>query len=123
MRSLLLAFFTFICLSSFAQLAPDFTVTDTGGKVHKLYADYLDKGKVVVLRYFSSIVRRVMPLHHRFNKICGMGQRHLSNVQFIELTNKVGDTNPEVIGYKISTDLLFQASVQTVERSQPSSLI
>src|SRR5688572_4123188 len=33
-------------------LAPDFTVTDSHGESHQLYADYLDQGKTVLLEIF-----------------------------------------------------------------------
>jgi len=36
----------------FAQLATDFTVTDTAGDTHSLYADYLNQDQVVVLGLF-----------------------------------------------------------------------
>ncbi len=36
----------------FAQTAPNFTVTDADGNVHRLYEDYLDQGKTVVLDLF-----------------------------------------------------------------------
>jgi len=36
----------------FAQTAPDFTITDTDGVEHSLYADYLDQGKTVVIDLF-----------------------------------------------------------------------
>jgi len=107
MKNFILILFLLSSLSVSAQLAPDFTVTDTGGKVHKLYADYLDKGKVVVFKIFfvncppcNAIAPSVQQKYVEWGSGTG-------NVQFIELTNKVGDTNPEVIGYKNKHGLTF----------------
>ena len=36
----------------FAAKAPDFTITDYNNKVHRLYSDYLNQDKVVVLKLF-----------------------------------------------------------------------
>ncbi|MBK8700624.1 MAG: dockerin type I repeat-containing protein [Saprospiraceae bacterium] len=92
---------------SFAQLAPDFTVTDTDNQVHKLYDDYLNQGKVVVLKVFfvncppcNAIATAVQ------QKYVDWGSGN-GNVQFIEMTNKIGDTNPYVIGYKNMHGLTF----------------
>lgn len=37
-----------------AQKVPDFTVTDINGNKHSLYADYLDKGKTVILDFSTT---------------------------------------------------------------------
>ncbi|HQX45177.1 MAG TPA: hypothetical protein PK209_11520, partial [Saprospiraceae bacterium] len=47
--TLFLFLLPFICS---AAKAPDFTITDYNNKVHKLYSDYLNKEKVVVLKLF-----------------------------------------------------------------------
>lgn len=51
MRTLLLASSLFFCLSLFSQqnIAPDFSLEDTDGVTHNLYADYLDQGKTVYI--------------------------------------------------------------------------
>lgn len=49
---LLLSFLIFSPEEISAQLAADFTVSDTGGNTHSLYADYLDQDQVVVLGLF-----------------------------------------------------------------------
>ena len=52
-KALFLLFFlsTLICQ---AQLAPNFIVNDLDGTEHRLYEDYLDEGKTVVLTFFYS---------------------------------------------------------------------
>ncbi len=107
MKNFILVLTLFSYLTVSAQLAPDFTVTDTGGKVHKLYADYLDKGKVVVFKIFfvncppcNSIAPAVQQKYVQWGSGTG-------NVQFIEMTNKIGDTNPYVIDYKNKHGLTF----------------
>jgi peroxiredoxin len=102
----LLAIFFSIVTSS-AQLAPNFTVTDTDGKVHRLYEDYLDKGKVVVFHIFfvdcppcNAIAPQVEALWKKWSK---------GNVLFIELTNKGGDNDAYVKGYKQKHGLTYPA--------------
>ncbi|MFM1932511.1 MAG: hypothetical protein RL226_1814 [Bacteroidota bacterium] len=41
-----------LAVVSWAQTAPNFTVTDIDGTQHNLYADYLDQGKSVILGMF-----------------------------------------------------------------------
>ena len=45
-------FLFFLPILVFGAKAPDFTITDYKNKVHNLYADYLDKDKVVVIKFF-----------------------------------------------------------------------
>jgi peroxiredoxin len=87
--------------------APNFTVTDTGDKTHKLYEDYLDKGKIVVLKIFfvdcppcNSIAPAVQQKYLEW----GSGN---GNVQFIEITNKIGDNNNKVKNYKNKHGISF----------------
>lgn len=107
MNGKLLFFVLYFSQFSFAQTAPNFTVTDTDGQVHKLYEDYLDKGKIVVLKIFfvncppcNSIAPSVQ------QKFVEWGSG-MSNVQFIEATNKISDINSSVKGYKIKHGLTF----------------
>jgi thiol-disulfide isomerase/thioredoxin len=72
--SVLLFGFLFSSLFSFAQpLAPDFTVTDSHGNVHHLYADYLNQGKTVMIEVFfttcppcNSIAPYLEPLYQEW---------------------------------------------------------
>ncbi len=49
MKLFTLAILTFLSTFLYSQTAPDFTLTDTDGVEHNLYADYLDQGKTVML--------------------------------------------------------------------------
>jgi hypothetical protein len=91
----------------YSQLAANFTVTDTDGNTHRLFEDYLDKGKVVVMKLFfvncppcNSIAKSMQQKYVNW----GAGN---NNVQFIELTTKIGDKNPFVIQYKNMHGITF----------------
>lgn len=102
---LFLALLSYLNLS--AQLAPDFTVTDTDNNVHKLYANYLDQGKVVVLKVFfvnCPPCNSIAPAFQQKYVEWGSGN---GNVQFIEMTNKIGDTNPIVKEFKLKHGITF----------------
>ena len=101
--------FCFLCFSfiSYSQQAVNFTVTDTDGKTHRLYEDYLDQGKVVVVKIFfvncppcNAIAKSMQQKYINW----GGGN---GNVQFIELTNKLGDTDPFVKQYKTMHGITF----------------
>jgi peroxiredoxin len=90
-----------------AQKAPDFTITDYNGKVHKLYEDYLDQGKVVMIKIMfvicppcNSIAPSVQALYEDF----GEGRE---DVEFFELSNKSWDTNSAVKGFGEKHGLTF----------------
>jgi len=81
--TLLVVVFTF---NLNAQDAPDFTVTDVHGKTHSLYADYLDKGKTVVLDIFYADCgpcNQFAPLLETVYQAWGAGEK---DVEFISIT-------------------------------------
>lgn len=85
--------------------ARDFKVTTTDLKAIELYRDYLNKGKVVLLKIFfvdcppcNEIAPQVSQLYKKY----GSGK---NQVEFIELSNKAWDNNSAVTGYKIKYDL------------------
>lgn len=103
-----------ICTLSFnilnAQNAPDFTVTDSWGQPHTLYADYLNQGKTVVLKIFyvacppcNSIAPFLEPLYQDW----GGGE---GDVQFIELSIQQGDSDEEVNVYKSTHGTTYPAA-------------
>ena len=99
-RTLILFILSISWIGLSAQTAPDFTVTDSWGHTHSLYADYLNQGKTVVLKIFyvacppcNSIAPFLEPLYQEW----GGGQ---ADVQFIELSIKQTDTDALVNGYK-----------------------
>jgi len=95
-----LASLTLFVQFSFGQIAPNFTVTDSDGKVHKLYEDYLDQGKTVVIDIFfvgCPPCADIAPHTQQLYEDWGEGE---FDVQFMELSNKTGDTNAEVADWK-----------------------
>ena len=101
-------FIQFVGLS--AQTAPDFTVTDSWGNTHHLYADYLDQGKTVVIKVFyvacppcNAIAPHLEPLYQKW----GGGA---ADVQFIELSILQSDSDAKVNTYKSSHSTTFPAS-------------
>ena len=96
-NTLIILLFSF---SLMAQNAPDFTVTDTHGEEHSLYADYLDQGKTVVLDLFfvncppcNDLAPLLEPLYQEWG--AGTG-----DVQFVSLTSDPTDDDARVIGFE-----------------------
>lgn len=107
MKCLYVFAFLFITTIFYAQDAPNFNVTDASGKVHNLYNDYLNKGKYVVLKVFfvdcppcNTIAAATQQKYVDF----GSGN---NDVQFIEMTNKIGDTDARVNQYKSKHGITF----------------
>ncbi len=90
-----------------SQIAPNFTAVDTDGNIIKLYEDYLDKGKVVVLKIFfvdCPPCNAIAPaVQEKFVK-WGSGN---DKVKFIEVSNKLGDRNFAVKAYKEKHGITF----------------
>lgn len=100
-------------LGANSQPAPDFTVTDTEGQVHHLYADYLTQGKTVLLKVFfttcppcNSIAPLMEPLYQEW----GGGD---NDVEFFDLSDKTSDTNPVVAAYKANYGHTYPAGGST----------
>ncbi|HMW38090.1 MAG: redoxin domain-containing protein [Saprospiraceae bacterium] len=94
-------------LGLFAVKAPDFTVTDYNNKTHKLFADYLNKEKVVVLKIFfvdcppcNSIAPMMEPIYQKWGG--GNGR-----VQFFELSTMSFDNNSYVKTYAQKYGITF----------------
>lgn len=88
-----------------SQIAPNFTVTDIDGKVHRLYEDYLNQGKVVALKLFfvdCPPCNTIAPLWQQKYVQHGSGT---GNVEFLELSTKLTDSNNKVRLYKNSHSL------------------
>jgi thiol-disulfide isomerase/thioredoxin len=90
-----------------SQIMPDFTVVDTDLKIHNLYADYLDKGKVVVVKIFfvdcppcNAIAPSTQAKYVRW----GEGK---DRVQFIEMSTLLTDRNSHVREYKLKHGITF----------------
>lgn len=94
-------------LGLFAVKAPDFTVTDYNNKTHKLFADYLNKEKVVVLKIFfvdcppcNTIAPLMEPIYQKWGG--GNGR-----VQFFELSTMSLDNNSYVKTYAQKYGITF----------------
>jgi len=90
-----------------AQKAPDFTITDFDNKTHTLYEDYLDKGKVVMIKIMfascppcNSSAPRIQDLYEEF----GEGTE---DVQFFALSNKSWDSNSGIEAFADKHSLTF----------------
>lgn len=93
-----------------AAQAPDFTVTDSGGKTHQLYAEYVNKGKLVVLEVFfincppcATHAPHVQSLYQQMKTEYG------DRVEFLLFSDKAADTNPLVAQYRTSKSLTMPA--------------
>ncbi|MBK7805270.1 MAG: redoxin domain-containing protein [Saprospiraceae bacterium] len=78
----------------------NFTATDTEGHVHRLYEDYSDKGKVVVIKFFFSTCPPCIanaPLWQQKYIQWGSGNE---NVEFFSATTLTSDNNPQVNNFE-----------------------
>ncbi len=97
------------CLTStYAQQAPDFTITDTHGDTHTLYADYLNQGYTVVLDLFfvncgycNALASYLEPTYQQW----GGGN---GDVQFFSLSPS--DANAAIINFEDQHGLTFPAA-------------
>ncbi len=83
-----------------SNLAPDFTITDSDGNTHQLYADYLNQGKTVLIEVFFTTCppcNAIAPLMEPFYQEWGAGEH---DVEFFELSDKNFDTDELVNAYK-----------------------
>lgn len=98
--------FLFCLQQTFAQKkARDFKVTTTDKKAVELYKDFLNQGKLVVLKIMfvdCPPCNDIAPYISNLYKKYGSGK---NKVEFIELSNKAWDADPAVIGYKLKYDL------------------
>ncbi len=110
MRTIILALgLLFTSLPFNAQQAPDFTVTDTEGQVHHLYADYLNQGKTVMIKIFFTTCppcNSIAPLMEPFYQEWGAGDY---DVEFFEMTDKTFDTDALVEAYAANYNETFPA--------------
>jgi len=101
MKKLRNTFFIFALSVSmaFSQTIPDFTMVDTHGETHQLYADYLDQGKTVVFEFFwvnCGNCQNLAPHMQELYMDWGEGQH---DVEFFGITIMAGDSDDKVQGY------------------------
>jgi thiol-disulfide isomerase/thioredoxin len=106
-RLLICLAFSLYAVAAFCQPAPDFTVTDSHGQVHHLYADYLNQGKTVVIEVFfttcppcNSMAPLVEPLYQEW----GGGDY---DVEFFLMSDKNFDTDALVNAYQAQYNETF----------------
>jgi thiol-disulfide isomerase/thioredoxin len=97
-------------LTTYAQPAPDFTITDSQGQQHQLYADYLNQGKSVLIKVFFTTCppcNAIAPLMEPLYQEWGAGDY---DVEFFELSDKNFDTDALVNAYKAQYNSTFIAA-------------
>lgn len=101
--------------------AYDFTVVDTYGNTHELYADYLDQGKTVVIDLFwvnCPLCQNLAPDLQTLYEDWGAGNY---DVQFMALTIRPNDDDNDVIGFDNATGVSYPSisaeggSIEAVE--------
>jgi thiol-disulfide isomerase/thioredoxin len=93
--------------ATFAQLAPDFDLTDAHGNQHKLYEDYLDQGKTVLLKLFfvdCPPCNSIAPLVQNLYESWGSGN---NDVEFFSLTVRTADNDLDVLGFEAQHGLTW----------------
>lgn len=106
----LLILFLLISFTLSGQLAPDFTITDSDGQQHTLYAGYLNQGKTVLIKIFfttcppcNAIAPYMQPLYEEW----GSGNY---DVEFFDLSDKSFDTDVLVNNYKANYGHTYPAA-------------
>ncbi len=110
LQNILLILFILGTQRASGQLAPDFTITDSQGQSHTLYADYLNQGKSVMIEIFfttcppcNAIAPYMEPLYEEW----GSGN---NDVEFFDLSDKSFDLNTLVNNYKTNHGHTYPAA-------------
>jgi thiol-disulfide isomerase/thioredoxin len=83
----------------------NFTVTDSDGNTHRLYEDYLDEGKTVVLKFFFTTCPPCIAIAPQWQqKYVAWGSGDY-DVEFFEPSTLSSDTNEKVKTYKTTYNL------------------
>ncbi len=94
-----------------AATAPDFTVTTSGGQVRKLYQDYLNQQKLMVLEiFFTTCPPCATHAPHLQTLYQSMQVAHPGKVEFMLLSDKNADINTAVAAYLSSKGLTMPAA-------------
>ncbi len=91
----------------FAQTAPNFTVTDTKGVTHRLYEDYLNQGKTVVLDLFFVACppcNTRAPQIQQIYEDWGSGNM---DVQIFDMSTRTWDDDAAVLGFENQHGLTY----------------
>lgn len=90
-----------------AQTAPNFMVTDAHANTHRLYEDYLNQGKTVVLELFFTTCPPCNSIAPQFQSLYEDWGEGTGDVQFIGLSVLSTDNNTKVIDYEDRHGLTF----------------
>ncbi len=94
-----------------AAPAPDFTVTTSDGQLRKLYQDYVNQQKVIVLEiFFTTCPPCATHAPYLQTLYQSMLTAHPGKVEFMLLSDKSADTNPVVTAYLSSKGLTMPAA-------------
>lgn len=105
-KNILISAFLAASVPLFAATAPDFTVSDSDGNPHQLYADYVNQGKVLVLEvFFTTCPPCATHAPYWQNLYDAVKMQHPGQVEFMMLSNKSFDMNTNVAQYKTSKGL------------------
>ena len=92
-------FSLFLVWNIMSQTVQDFTVTDTNGKTHTLYSDYLDQDRIVVLKLYwagcppcNSTAKDVQALYEKWEGGAG-------KVEFLALATQSFEGDSQTISY------------------------
>jgi peroxiredoxin len=86
--------------------APDFTITTTEGQVKKLYQDYIDQQKLVVIEaFFTSCPPCATHAPHFQSLYTSMQLNYPGQVEFLLLSTLLSDSNVKVGQYKTTRGL------------------
>lgn len=102
-----LIFLVSFSIASIGQNAEDFTVTDYNGVTHRLYVDYLNQGKTVVIKIFFVNCPPCVAISPAFQNLYEEWGEGDNDVEFIELSNKTFDSNADVKSYSQGLGLTF----------------
>ncbi len=100
-RALLSLAFCLTCFSwAFSQTAPNFTITTTDGVTRKLYEDYLNQGKTVLVKFFFTSCPFCIQMSPKVQKLYEKWGSGANGVEFISLATIQPNTNDKVKTYK-----------------------
>ncbi len=122
MRLILILWIFLFPVAASTQTAPDFEVTDIHSLDHKLYEDYLDQGKTVLIKIFfvdCPPCHAFAPHMEPFYQEWGAGEY---DVEFFEMTDKPHDDDDDVMGYTdqyVSTFPAISADGNSIATVQP----
>ncbi len=105
-QKILLPAFLVLSTNLTATQAPDFTVTDSDGNTHNLYADYVNQGKVVVLEiFFTTCPPCATHAPHWQTLYDNVQNQYPGQVEFFMLSDKSADVNTLISQYKLDKNL------------------